>query len=154
MNSYFNVIAKSVIWAANPNMKKALSKVSEYSEPSVSTVTFLFFIYFFQHCCSYIRLPISFISLMSLQSRYDGTQQTTTKEIDSTGSYFISDVTFHCFIVKYLPDEFLINTINSVQKIKTDIKQHIVKTQGIFSKKEMKTQFKTINFHLIEKVSL
>lgn len=42
MDSYFNVIAKSVILAADPNMK-TLSKVSE---PSVSTVTFFFLQYY------------------------------------------------------------------------------------------------------------
>lgn len=43
MDSYFNLIAKAVILTADPNTKKALSKVSEYSEPSVSTVAFFFF---------------------------------------------------------------------------------------------------------------
>lgn len=50
MNSYFNLIAKSVILAADPNTKKALSKVYEYSGLSVSTVTFYFILFFLQYC--------------------------------------------------------------------------------------------------------
>lgn len=98
MDSYFNLIAKAVILTADPNTKKALSKVSEYSEPSVSTVAF-FFLY--NIVSPYIRLPTSFISLMSLQSRYDGTQETPTKEIALVViSFLMCDISFfYCEIL-------------------------------------------------------